>query len=131
MIGRPTVIACLYLAAAGMTAPSFAADGDAVCLNSGRQYKIGQTACIAACHGQRRLARCDMVADRPSWTFISDVCPEALLPPSPADTTPRPVVAAMTPLPLPIERIMSEMSAPAWMALVDRKTGRIRSASAD
>ena len=33
-----------------------------VCLNSGNQYKVGEYACIAACHGERRLARCDAVA---------------------------------------------------------------------
>src|SRR5262249_35024971 len=89
-----------------------------VCQNSGRDYKVGEYACIPACHGQRRLARCDAVQSASAtWTFVSDVCPSALLAPSPFDATARPIQAAMTPIPLPIERKMSEMSPEAWMRL--------------
>jgi hypothetical protein len=107
-------------------APALAADTTPVCVNSGREYKIGEYACIPACHGQRRLARCDSpggqtpAATQPltaTWTFVSDVCPSAMLPPSPSDATARPIKAAMTPIPLPIERTMSEMSPEAWMRL--------------
>jgi hypothetical protein len=106
--------------------PAFPADTSPVCMNSGREYKIGEFACIPACHGQRRLARCDAPSGQSSsatqplaatWTFVSDVCPSAMLPPSPSDATARPVKAAMTPIPLPIERTMSEMSPDAWMRL--------------
>jgi hypothetical protein len=120
MVGRRVILAGVSLAAAVLAAPALAADASPVCLNSGRQYKVGETACIAACHGERRLARCDLVAEKPSWTFISNVCPEVLLPPSPWDTTIRPVAVAMTPIPFPVERIMSEMSPEAWMRLADR-----------
>jgi hypothetical protein len=38
-----------------------------------------------------------------------------MLPPAPSDATVRPIRAVMTPIPLPIERKMSEMSPEAWM----------------
>ena len=36
---------------------------------------------IAACHGKRRLARCDAIAEKASWTYISDACPSAMINP--------------------------------------------------
>jgi hypothetical protein len=101
--------------------PALSAEVAAVCQTSGRDYKVGEYACIPACHGQRRLARCDAVTQSQSatatWTYVSDVCPSAMLPPAPSDATARPIRAAMTPIPLPIERTMSEMSPEAWMRL--------------
>jgi hypothetical protein len=104
--------------------PALSAETAAVCQNSGRDYKVGEYACIPACHGQRRLARCDAATQTQaaqtqsaSWTYVSDVCPSAILVPAPSDATARPIRAAMTPIPLPIERTMSEMSPEAWMRL--------------
>ena len=60
--------------------PAAAADSGAApatCSNGGQTYAVGQYACIRACRGSRRLARCDMVSQQPSWTFVSDVCPSA------------------------------------------------------
>jgi hypothetical protein len=125
MVRQRIFIAALALQGA-WTGHALAADTAPVCMNSGRAYKIGEYACIPACHGQRRLARCDspsgqaQAADQSqaaTWTFVSDVCPSAMLPPSPAEATARPIKAAMTPVPLPIERTMSEMSPEAWMRL--------------
>jgi len=125
MVTRRIFLAALALQGAWIT-PAFAADTSPVCMNSGREYKIGEYACIPACHGQRRLARCDALggatpaatqAPTANWTFVSDVCPSAMLPPSPSDASARPIKAAMTPIPLPIERTMSEMSPEAWMRL--------------
>jgi hypothetical protein len=71
------------------------------CLNAGNQYQVGQFACIAACRGQRRLARCDAVADRASWTYVSEACPSAMInPPWPSDWNEIPAVVEMTPTPL-------------------------------
>ena len=95
------------------------APNTATCMNSGNQYKVGEYACIAACHGARRLARCDAVAQTASWTYVSDACPSALAPPSLMDITKKPIATAMTPIPLPIEHLMSEMSAEAWMHLTE------------
>ena len=109
VMGKRRLLQSAILVATSMVAsPSFAQDATFLCLNSGREYKIGEFACIPACHGQRRLARCDVVAEKASWTYVSDVCPSALLPPAPSDTNMRPVAVAMTPLPLAIERRLSE-----------------------
>jgi hypothetical protein len=126
MAKRRILFAALALQGAWMV-PALAADTAPVCMNSGREYKIGEYACIPACHGQRRLARCDALgqaqsaatsqAQTANWTYVSDVCPSAMLPPAPWDATARPIKAAMTPIPLPIERTMSEMSPDAWMRL--------------
>ena len=99
--------------------PALSAEATPACQNSGRDYRVGEYACIPACHGQRRLARCDAAAQSASaaWTYVSDVCPSAMLVPAPWDATARPIQAAMTPIPLPIERMMSEMSPDAWMRL--------------
>jgi hypothetical protein len=111
-------VAVLVMQAASVV-PALSADTAPGCQNSGRDYKVGEYACIPACHGQRRLARCDAVTQSQSamWTYVSDVCPSAMLPPAPSDATARPIRAAMTPIPLPIERTMSEMSPEAWMHL--------------
>ena len=80
-----------------------------LCLNAGHEYKIGDYACIAACHGKRRYARCDVIAEKTSWTFISDVCPTAnLTPPDPTEVTLAPVVTAMSPIPVVVDRCAIE-----------------------
>lgn len=91
----------------------------ALCMNSGNEYKVGEYACISACHGARRLARCDAVAQTASWTYVSDACPSAMAPPSLIDTCAKPIVTAMSPSLQPIERRVSEMSPAAWMHLTE------------
>jgi hypothetical protein len=95
----------------GMTgifgAPAFAQDAPpvttAVCTNAGTQYKVGEYACIAACHGQRRLARCDAAAQSASWTYVSDACPSAMINPAwPSDWTETPALSEMTPIPVTV-----------------------------
>ncbi len=92
-----------------MTMPALAQDvgappvSNAVCTNAGATYKVGEYACIAACHGQRRLARCDAIATAASWTYVSDACPSAMINPSwPSDWTEVPAVADMTPVPVTV-----------------------------
>ena len=118
MTKRRLILAALVMQGL-VLAPALSAEATPVCQNSGRDYKVGEYACIPACHGQRRLARCDAAAQSTAaaWTYVSDVCPSAMLPPAPADATARPIRAAMTPIPLPIEHTMSEMSPEAWMRL--------------
>ena len=116
MTKRRIILAALVTQGLSLS-PALSAEATPVCQNSGRDYKVGEYACIPACHGQRRLARCDAAAQSATWTYISDVCPSAMLPPSPSDATARPIRAAMTPIPLPIEHTMSEMSPEAWMRL--------------
>ena len=96
-----TVLVFAGVVAAGV--PAAAADASLVCVNAGRQYKVGDYACLPACHGRQRYARCDAVAEHASWTYISDVCPIALLAPAePQDASFAPADSVMTPLPLNI-----------------------------
>jgi hypothetical protein len=78
-----------------------------VCKNGGVTYAAGEYACIPACHGQRRLARCDVAMPSASpqsaaWTYVSDACPSVMIinPPWPSDWNELPVVANMTPKPV-------------------------------
>jgi len=97
MPARPTILATILAAAA---VPAYAQSA-LVCVNAGLTYKVGEFACIAACHGQRRLARCDAVAEKASWTYVSEICPSAMIvAPWPSDWTEIPVVTAMTPKPI-------------------------------
>ncbi len=97
------------LAACLVAVPALAQDAaappvsTAVCTNAGNQYKVGEYACIAACHGERRLARCDAVAQAASWTYVSNACPSAMINPAwPSDWTEMPAVADMTPRPVTV-----------------------------
>ncbi len=93
----------VFAGAVAASAPAVAADASLVCVNAGRQYKVGDYACLPACHGRQRYARCDAVAEHASWTYISDVCPIALLVPAqPHAASFAPADSVMTPLPLNI-----------------------------
>jgi hypothetical protein len=48
------------------------------CVAAGRDYSIGEIACIPACHGQQRLAKCERTDRGVDWTSISDNCPAAM-----------------------------------------------------
>ncbi len=73
------------------------------CTSAGNTYKAGDYACIPACHGQRRLARCDVVGQAASWTYVSNACPSAMInAPWPADWSQIPAVTDMTPLPVAV-----------------------------
>jgi hypothetical protein len=92
------------LAAASVVAiltgsPLAAEEATLVCLSSGHTYQVGDYACIPGCHGKQRYARCEVVATKPSWTFVSDLCPVAdTTPPVPAHVTLAPVETAMSPI---------------------------------
>jgi hypothetical protein len=60
---------------------SFAGAGaqEVACVNSGNIYKIGDIACLPGCHGQQRLARCDMGTNTGTWTTVSNTCPSAMI----------------------------------------------------
>jgi hypothetical protein len=96
-------IALATLCAAPALAEDAPAASSLVCMNAGTRYKVGEYACIAACHGQRRLARCDAVAQSASWTYVSDACPSAMINPAwPSDWTETPATADMTPRPVAV-----------------------------
>jgi hypothetical protein len=101
-----------FIAGLVLTGPVFAAEADGsssaptalACINAGHAYKVGEYACIAACHERRRFARCDAVSDKPSWTYLSDACPSAMInAPWPSDHTELPAVVAMSPVPLVLD----------------------------
>ena len=112
-----------------MAVPALAQDAPqqtAACISGGVTYGTGEYACISACHGQRRLARCDVStasADQimqgahdarstagAAWTFLSDACPSVMIinPPWPSDWNEVPVAANMTPKPVNV--ILSAIS---------------------
>ena len=73
------------------------------CKNAGISYAVGEFACIAACHQERRLARCDVVSENASWTYVSEACPSAMInPPWPSDWSEVPAVSAMSPIPVSV-----------------------------
>ena len=79
--------------------------GSSTCMAQGSQYQLGEEACIPACHGRRRLARCDMTGTQASWTYVSQDCPSAMInAPWPSDWSEVPVVADMTPVPLVVDK---------------------------
>ena len=89
----------LAVALAAMAAPAFAQDATPLCINAGHQYQIGDYACLPGCHGRQRYARCDVLGASASWTYISEVCPIALIsPPMPGGAT-LVVATAMSPIP--------------------------------
>jgi len=77
-----------------------------VCMSGGVQYKAGDYACLPACHGRRRLARCEVNGSggQALWSYVSDACPSAMIdnPPWPSDWSELPVATDMTPLPLTV-----------------------------
>jgi len=66
------------------------------CIANGQAYSPGEIACVPACHGRQRLARCDAVAQSADWTTISDACPSARLTPLPPGNPAYPTVLACT-----------------------------------
>ena len=75
----------------------------AVCTSAGNSYQAGDYACIPACHGQRRLARCDVAGQSASWTYVSNACPSAMInTPWPSDWSQVPAATDMTPLPVTV-----------------------------
>ena len=56
-----------------LAAPLSTALADCTCRAGGRDYELGQTACIATAQGFR-LAVCDMVLNNTSWRVSPDGC---------------------------------------------------------
>ena len=52
------------------------------CLYQGKKFEQGAFVCIRV-DGATRLARCDMLLNNSSWTFVKSGCPTALISPMP------------------------------------------------
>lgn len=88
-------------AAAQDATPAPPAASPATCTNAGNTYQAGDYACIAACHGERRLARCDVNGQSAAWTYVSNACPSAMINgPWPATWSALPPITDMTPIPI-------------------------------
>ena len=102
----PLRISAAFLGLTLLASPAVAQDQGPgpLCRNAGNTYAVGEFACIAACHQQRRLARCDVVLNNTSWTYVSETCPSAMIinPPWPSDWNEVPAVTAMTPIPVTV-----------------------------
>ena len=105
MMQRLTLGAAI-LGAAFLLGPATAQDQGTTalaCTNAGNQYRVGEFACIAACHERRRLARCDVVLEKASWTYVAESCPTAMInPPWPSLWSEVPALSAMSPIPLTV-----------------------------
>lgn len=80
-------------------APASSQDATPICINAGHQYRVGDYACLPGCHGRQRYARCDVLGTAASWTYISEVCPIALLSPVLPEKASLSVATAMSPIP--------------------------------
>ncbi len=61
---------CLGFLSASLASPAYA---DCKCVANGKSYALGETACIGPPR-QQRQARCEMVLNLTSWTFIEGSC---------------------------------------------------------
>ncbi len=132
-VASAVILAAAFAAgpAAAQNAPSQPpqAPANAVqsCTSGGLTYQVGEYACLPACHGERRLAQCEVsvTTKQPLWTYVSDGCPSAMIinPPWPSDWTETPVATNMTPLPVKVNMsAISPAIAPRigshWTALI-------------
>ncbi len=113
-MGKRDTFGLLAFATAALAAsPGMTAEASLICTNAGNQYHVGDFACLPACHGRQRYARCDAVADTATWTYVSDVCPMALLSPAePPGVSFAPILTAMSPIPydIPMSAIAADIA---------------------
>ena len=74
------VLALLFLSA--LASPALAGQ-ECRCRYLGREFEHGALVCITL-DGRSKLARCDMLLNNSSWTFLRDGCPTAEATPLPA-----------------------------------------------
>jgi hypothetical protein len=74
-MGRSTIAVAAMLIGGALATP---ASAECTCRGPGVTAKHGETVCLQTPAGLR-LARCEMVLNNASWTFLPDACPEASL----------------------------------------------------
>ena len=78
-MGKSAALALVIL----LALPAAATAGpECRCRYQGKEFEQGALACIRI-GATTRLARCDMLLNNSSWTFIKDGCPSAALTPLP------------------------------------------------
>ncbi len=68
----------LLFALAALAPVEASAEHKCQCLYQGKRFEQGQLVCIKV-DGASHLARCDMLLNNSSWTFLSTGCPTAAL----------------------------------------------------
>jgi hypothetical protein len=76
-------LALLLLALAVLAPAEASAEHKCQCLYHGNKFEQGQLVCIKV-DGASHLARCDMLLNNSSWTFLQTGCPTAFATPIPA-----------------------------------------------
>jgi len=82
-----TRLASLLLALAVLAPTGASAAHQGQCLYQGKKFEQGELVCIKV-DGSARLARCDMLLNNSSWTFLKTGCPTATFTPRPPKTLP-------------------------------------------
>ena len=77
MMLRSILFGGIAAALAATTFPALA-NPDCICRANGQEVHEGQTVCLKTATGMK-LARCEMVLNNTSWTFLEDGCPTASL----------------------------------------------------
>jgi len=62
--------------------PAVAGGIDCRCRYQGKYFEQGETVCIRV-DGRAKLARCEMLLNNSSWTFLRNGCPSAMMTPAP------------------------------------------------
>jgi hypothetical protein len=79
----PTRLVPLFVALAVLAPTEASAEHKCQCLYQGKKFEQGESVCIKV-DGATRLARCAMLLNNSSWTFLQTGCPTALATPIPA-----------------------------------------------
>jgi hypothetical protein len=79
----PTKLALLLVALAVLAPAEALAEHKCQCLYQGKKFEQGESVCIKV-DGATRLARCAMLLNNSSWTFLQTGCPTAFATPIPA-----------------------------------------------
>lgn len=77
MMLRSILFCGVAVAVAAMAHPA-SSSPDCTCRANGEEVQEGQTICLRTASGMK-LARCDMVLNNTSWTFLEQSCPTASL----------------------------------------------------
>ena len=86
MSGKPIAVVAVIVATmfATISASGVLADPDCTCRGLGRNFEVGETACLETPRGPR-IATCGMALNNTSWLFSDTPCVSARADPPPID----------------------------------------------